>query len=144
MILSKIIPPAIGVTAALISAPKIEKLMPVVAFMESEIVSYNSNGDFTTRVQGRKIRDCVFVKGSYAGWYMVEGKWYEAERFSFPDDPDENSRPAGTFTQDFGLWRWHNLPYGAEQVRFTVVHDCSGELKLTTVGPFDVESDENG
>lgn len=137
MITTKVLAPIAGMSLAIATMPAVEGLLPVVAFMDAEPVSY-VDGDYTAHVRGQKIRDCIFVGDTIAGWYRSDGLWVEAASFSFPDDPALNSRPSGIFDQDFGLWRWHDLPPDATEVRFTVVHNCDGKPKLTTVGPFEI------
>ena len=142
MILSKIMGPAIGGIAAIMAMPQIEKMMPVVAYMAADSGSIAAD-TFTAHVTGRKIRECVAIAGTHAGWYRQDGVWYEAHGLSFVDDPSFNSRPAQSSMQDFGVWRWSGIPVDADRVKATIVHDCDGRLKLTTIGPFDVvEGDE--
>lgn len=141
MILSKIVTPAIGAVAAVLAMPQVVKFMPVVAYMQAD--SPQIEGDaFSVHVTGRKIRECVFLGGTAAGWYRMDGVWREADGFEFVNDPAENSRPRDASLQDFGVWRWSGVEAGSDAVKFTVVHDCEGQLKLTTVGPFDVPTQE--
>lgn len=142
MILSKVLGPAIGAIAAIMAMPQIEKMMPVVAYMAADS-GVAIDGMFTAHVTGRKIRECFPIAGTQAGWYRVDGIWYEADGFSFVNDPSFTSRPAQPALQDFGVWQWAGLPDGADRVKTTIMHDCDGRLKLTTVGPFNVvEGDE--
>lgn len=116
----------------------VEDRLPVVALMTADAVEFSN--DYTARVTGRKVLDCPIVKDSFVGWYRIGATWQEVA-ISFPDDATPNdSRPTGK--QDFGLWRWHDVPSEARQVRMTLQHNCGGNIRLTSVGPFNVTATE--
>ena len=127
-----------GAAFAVVAVNFAEDRLPVVAFMTADAVEFSD--DYTANVTGRKVLDCPIVKDSFVGWYRIGSTWHEVA-ISFPDDLSPNdSRPTGK--QDFGLWRWHDVPPAARQVRMTLQHNCGGDIRLTSVGPFTVTAVE--
>lgn len=138
MIFTKITGPLVGIVVAVASVDFVEKALPVVWFMKADQISF-VDGAVSAHVVGRKIRDCIFVKNAEVGWYLKNGVWYEIDAFEFVDDPvPGNTRDKSVALQDFGIWRWSDIPEGAEKVKMTALHRCSGNLELTSVGPFTI------
>lgn len=123
---------AAGIGLGLIFTSTIESALPVTAMMRAIGPTYDQ-GAYTARIEGVKIKDCVVVADSFVGWQKIGGAWRETG-FSFVDDATpEDSKPKSTAKQDFGIWQWHNINPEAEAVRLSLIHNCRGDLTVTTV-----------
>ena len=87
------------------------------------------------QITGRKLRNCVPVKGSFAGYALQGNTWHETDFIFIEDKSPDSSRPEGI--NDFGVWRWDVSE--AEEVMVTVTHICNGIAVPTTIGPFELE-----
>lgn len=130
--------PVVGITGAFLATSAVERYLPVVTWMQADGVSIEG-GAVEARVSGYKILDCAFVAGSQIAWAKTETGWRELGPLIFVDDPTPNStRPASDEKQDFGIWRWEDVPAGADEIKVTVMNNCDGRIRVTTVGPFDI------
>lgn len=128
---------AVGAFAAYLITSAVGSIAPVTFGMDATDVRYDG-GAYQAKIEGRKIQDCQVVPGSFIGWYYADGLWIETA-FRFIDDPSPNSsNPSGFERQSFGIWRWEDLPAEAVSVRMTLNHNCGGDLRVTTVGPFEL------
>lgn len=116
-----------------------QRVLPVVAFMQAHDVK-RDGAAIEARISGLKITACEFVPGSQIAWYKGDLGWREAGTLLFVDDVSPDStRPAGATAQDFGIWRWPEVPLDAPQIRATILHDCYGRIVVTKIGPFDID-----
>ena len=138
MIFSKLIAPLTGTAIALAGVSLVERALPVTMMMDAVPVSYVS-GDYTVRVTGYKVKECLTIPGTFVGWYKDGGIWHEAP-FSFPNDLTPNdAKPKSYSPVSFGLFKWDGVPASADTVKMTVVHNCDGHPEMTTVGPWPIE-----
>lgn len=115
--------------------PEYQAVLPVVSRMElSEPVL--SDGMFTGKVVGWKVRDCIRQPGSEIGFSISNGRWAIVSFTYLDDDTPYDSRPVRDDQQDFGYWRWDGVPDGASAVAMSITHDCGGRLVNTLIGPF--------
>lgn len=121
--------------AAWLAVSVASDLVPVTAFMRAEPVERTAT-EYTARVTGRKLRECIVVGGTFVGWARGGDLWKEVPLEFINDATPDDSRPAGR--QDFGLWRWQTPP-NATRVKATVQHNCAGSVRITTVGPFNLK-----
>lgn len=130
--------PVMGLAGAILALGVAERFLPVVALMEA--VEITEAGDVVTaHVTGYKILDCSFVAGSGIAWASTDTGWRELGPVVFVDDTTPDStRPASAQKQDFGYWQWQGVPEGSPRVKATVLNNCNGRVRVTTVGPFEV------
>lgn len=131
---TKILTVAFAALAAPFAGNAIIATMPVVLMMSGSD-TYREGGSVYMAVSGIKLRGCLLAKDTSAGWYMIDGALHQAVGFEFVGVVEENSRPPGAFSQDFGYWRWDGVPGEASAVVTTVTSICDGKPQLTTIGP---------
>lgn len=113
-----------------------QAFLPVTVFMKAIPIEKTATS-YTAKVTGYKIRNCPIVANSFVGWFDAGSGWHETA-FDFPKDLTPNSsKPSGVDRQSFGLWRWV-IPANAKRVRMTAQHDCNGEIRTSTFGPYSV------
>jgi hypothetical protein len=111
--------------------------LPVAVLMTPSAVSF-SPGRVAMKLTGWKVLPCEVIKGSEVGYAEINGIWHE-EGFHFETDPvPGSSRPLGKHY--FGIWVWDIIETGAKpnEVLLTIKHLCGGQVRTSTMGPFDV------
>ena len=110
---------------------------PVVVLMRA-VDPQREGQTVTARVVGIKLRGCELQFGNEVGYFKGANGWAETP-VRFVDDPvPGNSRPAGMFLQDFGVWEWSSVPAIYSDVQLSAVHICGARTKTTRIGPFRV------
>lgn len=121
-----------GSALGLIAATFIQGSLPVVVGMQAEQVVFD-DGSFEAQIIGRKVKDCAVVADSFVGWQLSGEVWVEVP-FEFTDDPSPNdTRPTSWAQQDFGTWKWDDVPESADEVRLSLQHNCDGHLTVTAI-----------
>lgn len=126
------------------------KVSDVVWFETAEVVSIEER-QVQLRVKAYKVRDCAYIANSEVGYMRVEGGDWEESGFSYLEDLTPNStKPASWWSRlSFGVWEWRDIHTDLHetpvvQVQTTVGHDCGkGDIRTTTVGPFDLPSQQD-